>query len=79
MLSKNESNYFISLFCMVFLSFNVCNPTFKSDLKNPVQLMTYDPNPKLKLKKIQVIYTFQSKSLDAQKTFTSLIPALSKI
>uniref|UniRef100_A0AC35G4E5 Lipoprotein n=1 Tax=Panagrolaimus sp. PS1159 TaxID=55785 RepID=A0AC35G4E5_9BILA len=38
---------------MVFLSFNVCNPTFKSDLKNPVQLMTYDPNPKLKLKKIQ--------------------------
>jgi hypothetical protein len=41
--------------------------------------MTYDSNPKLKLKKIQVIYTFQSKSLDAQKTFTSLIPALSKI
>jgi hypothetical protein len=25
-----------------FCLFNVCNPTFKSDLKNPVKLTTHD-------------------------------------
>jgi hypothetical protein len=50
---------------MVFLSLNVCNPTFKSDLKNPAKLIIHDPNPKLKLKKNPGDLNFSTKNVQA--------------